>query len=164
MPIYEKPDEIKQHTVIDCSNCSDTFDPYRETGFRHGDKRRCPSCGTKHYRGDERTDKPEKDTKRTKRDLEETKNDGVYLICSGEGHTKIGVSVNPERRLKEIQTGSPFDLTVDYYIECDNAPQIERKIHKKYNDAQLEREWFELSLVDKAKIVKEIEKEAITDT
>lgn len=34
--------------TIDCENCGETFDPYREPKIPGGDSRRCAGCGHKH--------------------------------------------------------------------------------------------------------------------
>lgn len=74
----------------------------------------------------------------------------LYVIASLEmGVCKIGISNNPEDRLKGLQTGFPFPLVI-----LEKIPQLEhkeREIHQLLSDFKLLGEWFDLivySLVD----------------
>lgn len=44
----------------------------------------------------------------------------VYVISGDHGRQKIGSSDNPARRIKELQTGSPFPLRFEFIGETDN--------------------------------------------
>ena len=54
-------------------------------------------------------------------------------------YLKIGKSENPQRRLKELQTGSPTTLTLLHSIEGD----FESELHQKFREFNLNGEWFE---------------------
>jgi len=71
----------------------------------------------------------------------------LYLIQSLEnGYYKIGVSLNPQKRLTQLQTGnsSKLKLIIAYQTEFSN--QIEKTLHRKYSYLKKEGEWFELPI------------------
>lgn len=67
----------------------------------------------------------------------------VYLIVDGSGHGKIGYSVNPHKRVAELQTGNPRRLTLRGCIE--GSLEDERILHAKYIEQNVLQEWFILS-------------------
>lgn len=71
----------------------------------------------------------------------------VYVIESN-GLFKIGRSVDPEKRLRQI-SGSIKPLTVEFKlvhtIKSDNADIAERRLHALYRNQRRDGEWFELS-------------------
>jgi hypothetical protein len=65
----------------------------------------------------------------------------IYFIqglCGGA--IKIGFSVNPEKRLKALQTGYPDTLTILLMIPGNESS--ERIVHKTLETARLKGEWF----------------------
>ena len=78
----------------------------------------------------------------------------VYFIADNENpkydvlRVKIGISGNIERRVKELQTGSPVKLKLMGWIESEDARALERNLHKKYCAKHTHLEWFELSSSD----------------
>jgi len=80
----------------------------------------------------------------------------VYFIYESDslGKFKIGRSVNPERRLKNLQTGNSRLLQIYKTIECPSknfAKYLEGALHLHYLSSCQGGEWFLLT-------VKEIEK------
>lgn len=73
----------------------------------------------------------------------------VYLIQSLEdGRFKIGVSKNPEGRIKNLQTGNSSELKVfDKYL-TEIPTKIETVLHNGYSHCRKKGEWFEMSLVE----------------
>jgi hypothetical protein len=70
----------------------------------------------------------------------------VYLISNG-SEVKIGTTVHPQKRLKELQTSNAKTLTIFKLIECDNrneALRIEGELHEKCWDCHANGEWFDL--------------------
>jgi hypothetical protein len=67
----------------------------------------------------------------------------VYIISGAHGHLKIGSSENPNRRLAELKTGSPFALAITYAgaLRCDGHA-IEVAAHETLARYRLEGEWF----------------------
>lgn len=69
----------------------------------------------------------------------------VYLIeC--QGLIKIGVSADPETRLKELGTGSPHQHSLLKVIP--GGFEVERMLHKKFSDKRVRGEWFRLTSED----------------
>lgn len=58
---------------------------------------------------------------------------------------KIGISVSPEARLSSLLTSSPFNIEIVGYEKVDDAPELEKRLHKKYKEFRKNREWFELN-------------------
>ena len=54
------------------------------------------------------------------------------------GPIKIGLSTDPEKRVKVMQTGNPDELFLIGYIEGD----LEKELHHYYADIRLNGEWF----------------------
>jgi len=70
----------------------------------------------------------------------------VYIIGNLEYKTcKIGYSENPNKRVKDLQTGCPFLLTILASFP-GNVP-IEKQIHRKYAHLHLIGEWFTIDEV-----------------
>jgi len=68
----------------------------------------------------------------------------VYLIEHPKGPIKIGVSNDPERRLENINSMSPFDSEVIGVINAEEPFEAEANLHKKYEPEQISGEWFDL--------------------
>lgn len=77
----------------------------------------------------------------------------IYLISSDNGYVKIGIAENPEKRLKQLQTGNANKLTLEYIAEPEyNKPLlIEKMIHKNLKSHKKQGEWFDIS-VETAKL------------
>lgn len=67
----------------------------------------------------------------------------VYLIQAGEeGPVKIGfTAVDPQRRLAQLQTASPYRLSLRFTIHGDVTS--EKHLQTRFADYRLEGEWFE---------------------
>jgi hypothetical protein len=85
----------------------------------------------------------------------------IYLInCSYNGLYKIGISVSPEKRIKQLQTASPYKLSIAAVYECKyRARKVENILHNtlsskkvpdnfEYDFTLLEGEWFNLTSKD----------------
>jgi hypothetical protein len=71
----------------------------------------------------------------------------VYIMtpAGAEGPCKIGISENPEGRLRSLQCGSPnrLELREVYWPDTrDEAFAIEREFHDNYADWRMHGEWF----------------------
>ena len=73
----------------------------------------------------------------------------VYFIQAdmpgGRGPIKVGYMGNGEmwRRIKELQTGCPWDLKV---IRCTPGTQAnERWVHREFGASRMRGEWFQFS-------------------
>ena len=81
----------------------------------------------------------------------------IYLIhCEHLNSYKIGVSVNPEKRIKQLQTGTPYELNIVQIYESKYPFKVEKTLHKnffskkitedfQFNFELLKGEWFNLS-------------------
>jgi hypothetical protein len=68
----------------------------------------------------------------------------VYVISGDHGRQKIGSSDNPQQRIKDLQTGSPYPLKFEFIGETENqsAGGIEVEAHFMLNQHRAEGEWF----------------------
>lgn len=68
----------------------------------------------------------------------------VYLIVEKGGrYGKIGYSVNPQKRIAEVQTGNPRPLRL--FGTIPGTEDTERALHAKYIKDNALQEWFKLS-------------------
>jgi hypothetical protein len=72
----------------------------------------------------------------------------VYFIrsCGGTSMIKIGKATDPERRLAELQTGSPFKLKLLAKFICrseKHALHVESILHNYCKRWRIRGEWFE---------------------
>jgi len=75
--------------------------------------------------------------------------DKLYLILARSlERAKIGLSNDPERRLKELQTGSPVPLELFAFQYSKRAKAREAELHKKFKNRHLHGEWFDLKPLD----------------
>ena len=69
----------------------------------------------------------------------------IYFITDGR-YTKIGYSYEPDKRLKELQTGNPFPLRLVKVVNGDYGD--EGKIHRSLSLYRLNGEWFDFKCFD----------------
>lgn len=105
-----------------------------------------------------------------------TKYGHVYIISNigsfGENVYKIGVTrrLVPEDRVKELGDASvPFPFDIHAMISCENAPELESRLHKIFDDKRVNsvnvrKEFFRVSLEEIADAVKQIDEELQTCT
>ncbi|GET35912.1 GIY-YIG nuclease family protein [Microseira wollei] len=84
------------------------------------------------------------------RKISQTKspNSYVYLIHEvGTNYYKIGITVNLNKRISQLQTGSANQLKYLHYIQISNRKEVEKALHTKYKTRRVRRngEWFEFS-------------------
>jgi hypothetical protein len=66
----------------------------------------------------------------------------IYAIeARGTNRIKFGKVKNPEKRLKELSTGSPYHLHLLAAVEWND--EIERLIHAAFKGRRVAGEWFE---------------------
>lgn len=67
----------------------------------------------------------------------------VYAIRESEtGRIKLGISRDPESRLRQLQTGNSQELTLVAYRKAENRYQDESVLHKLNSAAHVRGEWF----------------------
>ncbi len=80
----------------------------------------------------------------------------LYLIYSRDvGRVKIGLSEDPVKRLKQLQTGSPVHLELFAFKNRRKATVKEVELHERFQHKRVSGEWFELSPKDYVDLLKE---------
>ena len=71
----------------------------------------------------------------------------VYVIAGDHGLTKIGISDNPESRLRTLQTGSAHHLHIAHIVDVPAASafDIEQEAHHLLANRRKSGEWFSVS-------------------
>ena len=64
----------------------------------------------------------------------------LYFVGSDDGTVKIGVTLQPAKRLASLQTGSPRKLR--YLALTEGSLWLERFFHNAFESDRLEGEWF----------------------
>lgn len=67
----------------------------------------------------------------------------VYLIYNSSGHVKIGVSLNPHKRLRTLQCGSSDALQL--LLTIPGTRTLERRLHRRFHQRRVTGEWFALT-------------------
>lgn len=81
----------------------------------------------------------------------------VYLIeAVGAKCVKVGRSICPWDRVKELQTGSCHELRLVAIVWCEDASRVESSLHEtlKHNGRWLRNEWFSWEGVDAYALIK----------
>jgi len=68
----------------------------------------------------------------------------VYVIEHELGLYKIGIAMKPEQRLRELQVGSAFTLTLRQTENPVDAKRVEEFLHEKLSRYHFRGEWFDL--------------------
>lgn len=78
-------------------------------------------------------------------DVEELEADKFVYVAKEvqSGRFKIGISKNPDRRIKQLNTGNPEQLIlVHAYLATEQKYQSEALAHSMFKDFRLKGEWF----------------------
>lgn len=80
----------------------------------------------------------------------------IYIIGSDNPPYKVGISKDPQKRLKTLQTGHPQKLRIHLLKETDatKTKLLESAIHYNMKFYRTNGEWFDLPL---EKVVNEVE-------
>lgn len=69
-----------------------------------------------------------------------------YVYAIDDGHyVKIGYSLDPEKRLADLQVACPSELRLSAKIECQRqsqAKRLEKQIHRACRQHHIRGEWF----------------------
>ncbi len=77
----------------------------------------------------------------------------VYLMRSN-GAYKIGVSKNPQKRLRNLRIGNCCIELIYESQKIYNAYSVERELHRKFSSYYLGHEWF--AIEDEAKLIDDV--------
>jgi hypothetical protein len=67
----------------------------------------------------------------------------VYVVRGDHGLRKIGISTNPNARLAQLRTASPFPLQFEYVAMLSgDALGVEQMVHATLENYRQEGEWF----------------------
>jgi len=67
----------------------------------------------------------------------------IYAAMDERGRIKIGISNNPERRVKELNTGNADELKLIFVKQTKNKGFLdETKLHKQGKEYHIRSEWF----------------------
>lgn len=140
-----------------------------ETGFEKFHF--CPDCGEKInfeeirerinksiYKG--LSELPKRTEKNGKRKLKKYDDGYVYLVKLDK-HYKIGISISPDSRLQEF-TLLPYPLEDICIEKVNDYKQVEKELHKLYDDKRVRGEWFSLQQSDVENIIKYIQERKVT--
>jgi len=75
----------------------------------------------------------------------------IYLLKSEDnGYYKIGKTINPEKRIKSLQTGNPEKIIIISKVNVESrfSSKIETAMHSQYSYAHKNGEWFDLDIND----------------
>lgn len=65
----------------------------------------------------------------------------VYFIeAVGQGKVKIGFSSDVESRVRQLRTGSPYDLEI--VGQVNGGADLEQLLHQKFSSYRDDKEWF----------------------
>ena len=72
----------------------------------------------------------------------------IYIIGSDKPPYKVGISKNPNKRLKNLQTGHPYPLQIHHIVETNiiQTKLLETVIHRNLKFYKTNGEWFNMSL------------------
>ncbi len=83
----------------------------------------------------------------------------LYLIRDEfTGYIKIGISLNPNKRIKQLQTGNSHELNLIYNIQTEYYIKLELILHRYYKHLNIYNEWFDLTITELNEIESIIQK------
>lgn len=65
----------------------------------------------------------------------------LYILSCND-QLKIGVTNNIQRRIKQLQTGNPIPIILEYIDERSNPIKAERYLHSQLSQFRVQGEWF----------------------
>jgi len=81
----------------------------------------------------------------------------VYVIASEGGMCKIGKANDPQKRVRELSTGSPYRLTVAHTFPLESqfrCFEVERAAHERLAEKRMSGEWFNVTADEAADAVR----------
>lgn len=65
----------------------------------------------------------------------------IYVIGCG-NRIKIGYSNDPDKRLKQLQTGASDQMVLEWVQERADAHKLEKHLHRTFSKHKIFGEWF----------------------
>jgi hypothetical protein len=72
----------------------------------------------------------------------------IYVITQGDANNfkaKIGISNDPDQRIKTLQTGTPKDLSLAFKFPVPDDKELEGYLHKGFEERRVNGEWFDFT-------------------
>jgi hypothetical protein len=73
----------------------------------------------------------------------------VYLVHDGALY-KIGISVQPDKRIQQLKYENGRPCTILVLIETENYRALEGQLHERFSNKRVKGEWFDLAAEDVA--------------
>src|SRR5690606_26032137 len=81
----------------------------------------------------------------------------IYILkLNGFDIYKIGVSSNPERRIKDIDGANPFGVDVLFTEYFKNVYEMEECVHDSFCKNSMRREWFKIQPEDVTTLINQL--------
>jgi predicted GIY-YIG superfamily endonuclease len=80
---------------------------------------------------------------------------------------KVGVSADVAKRVKQLATGSPFEIVLSYVMDVysmELAYRAEKKIHESLKQYRGNGEWFNLAPYEAATVANDVVEEVLKPT
>ncbi len=87
----------------------------------------------------------------------------VYVLLDQSERRKLGLGINVEKRVKQLQTGNAEQITIEYRLAVNDMRRAEKAIHNLFAASRLRinGEWFKLS-TDELLLLRKVFKAADT--
>ena len=85
--------------------------------------------------------------------------DYVYVVKCADFY-KIGITHHLDSRLNTLRCGNPFEVELIYAERCENAKEVEAKLHKTFEDLRERREWFRLTEKELCEVKQQVKQKA----
>ena len=94
--------------------------------------------------------------------LKETNGGYVYVLLADDNTVKIGVTVNPFKRVSQIETASGKEI-IDWTLSkpCSNYLEIEKELHDHFSKSRLKGEWFNIEYPEAKELLNKFKLEDI---
>lgn len=71
----------------------------------------------------------------------------IYLVRCNEFY-KIGYAYDVDSRFDSFKSSNPYEVSLEFALKVSNAKELERKLHRQYQEKRHKREWFKLNYED----------------
>jgi len=71
-----------------------------------------------------------------------TQRSGYIYFIQCHDFVKVGLGINPDCRLAQMQVGNPYELKLLRYFKVDSMAEAESRIHQFWLNYHVRGEWF----------------------